>query len=354
MSDRLDSAALTRRALLQRAALLPAAGGVAALLAACGSSSKSSGGSAGSDGSSGGVETLKLSGVDPGGAGSVWKPIVAEDHIAAPGAKYTWVAGTPGQVQTQLLAKVVDVSVFGAVTAAEANAKGADVVLVGAALNNHGRWIVPGNSTARSPKDLRGKKIASQPPNSDTYTQAAIVAAMGGDNLKEDYHLFFGAPEANLALFQRGDVDAIIAIEPTATQLVAGGAREIARVGDLWKQYSGSSAPMLLNGRAVRGDTFSGHHAEVLAVNKMLTEANQKITANPKILSSLHQAMGIPASDRKAIELLPTRLADIYPTKFDATTRAGLDLQTKWAVKLKLLPKAPAKPVYATASQLAS
>jgi ABC-type nitrate/sulfonate/bicarbonate transport system substrate-binding protein len=328
---------LTRRALLRQGTL--AAGGLslAGWLAACG------GGSSGS--SSGGA--VKLSLPAPGGAGSAWRSVMQQDHLLPSSPGVDWVGGTPGQVQTQLLAHTVDVTVYGSVSATLANEKGGDVLLVGSAINNHGRWLVPANSPYKTPKDLRGKKIASQPSNSDTFIQAAIVAALGGDSLKDDYQLLFGAPAANVALFQRGDVDAIIAIEPSATRLVGAGAREIARVGDLWQQHTGSSQPMLLNGRAVRADQWKARKADLQKLVDAFTKANQAITEDPTLLVKYASAMGIKPSEKRALQLLPDRMKDIYPTAFDAETRKGLDEQLTQAVKLGLLDKKPTTPIYA-------
>jgi ABC-type nitrate/sulfonate/bicarbonate transport system substrate-binding protein len=327
----------TRRALLQHGATAVGGLTLAGWLAACGGGSSGGGSDA----------AIKLSLPTAGGAGSVWRSVIEQDHLLGATPKTTWVGGDPGQVQTQLLAKTVDFTVFGSVTAAQANAKGNDVLLIGAAINNHGRWLVPANSPYKTPKDLRGKKIASQPSNSDTFVQAAIVAALGGDDLKKDYKLFFGAPAANVALFQRGDVDAIIAIEPSATRLVAAGAREIARVGDLWQQYTNSTQPMLLNGRAVRASQWKDRRADLQKITDGFTKANAAIKADPTILTKYASAMGLKPTEKKAIALLPERMKDVYPDTFDAETLKGLDAQITQAVKLGILPAPPKNPVYA-------
>jgi NitT/TauT family transport system substrate-binding protein len=327
---------LTRRAVLERGATAFGGLTLGGWLAACGGG-----------GSSAQHAAIKLSLPVAGGAGSVWRSVIELKHLLGARPEVTWVGGDPGQVQTQLLARAVDVSVFGAVTAARANAKGADVQIVGAALNNHGRWLVPESSPYRSPKDLRGKKVATQPSNSDTFVQAAIVAALGGDDLTRDYKLFFGAPAANVALFGRGDVDAIIAIEPTATRLVAQGAREIARVGELWREHTGSSQPMLLNGRAVRADQWKARRADLERVVAGFTQANAAIREDPSLLVRYAVKMGIKPSEKKAIALLPERLADIYPDTFDAAAQRGLDQQVDQAVKLGLLAHRPSTPIYA-------
>ena len=289
---------------------------------------------------------LNLSVPIAGGAGSIWRPAIEKFNLGEGLPNVKWVGGDPGQVQTQLISGVVDISVFGAVTAAQANAKGSDILIAGPALNNHGRWLVRGDSKFRSPKDLRGHKVASQPSNSDTFTQAAIASALGGDDLRKDYELLFGAPAANVALFERGDVDAIIAIEPSATKLVAGGAREIARVGDLYKAATGSDQPLLLNGRAVRAKDYAKRKADYDKVIAAYTAVNERIQQDPTILRQFATQMGFKASDTKAIELLPERMKDVYPAAFGAAERKNLDDQIAEAVKLGLLAAPPKAPLY--------
>jgi ABC-type nitrate/sulfonate/bicarbonate transport system substrate-binding protein len=74
------------------------------------------------------------------GAGVVWKPLLeALPAEQREGIEVQWVSGNPGQMQVQLLTGALDVGVYGATGLAEAVARGADIVIFGPALNNHGR-----------------------------------------------------------------------------------------------------------------------------------------------------------------------------------------------------------------------
>jgi ABC-type nitrate/sulfonate/bicarbonate transport system substrate-binding protein len=227
------------------------------------------------------------------------------------------------------------------------NSRGADVVIFGAALNNHGRWIVRGGSGYRTPRDLRGKPIATQPETTDTYRQARIAAALNGLDLPRDYQIVHGPSTANLALFERGDVEAVIAIEPTATRLVAGGAREIARVGDMWRRATGDAQPLLLVGHATTRSWFEANRATAAAIARLLARINEEIRVRPQLLAEHHEAMGIPADEKAAIGLLPSRLADVYAVGWNAAVQQSLDRQLDAAVKLGIIPRRPSKPVYA-------
>jgi ABC-type nitrate/sulfonate/bicarbonate transport system substrate-binding protein len=329
-SSSADLASLTRRALLVRSALslvattvLPARSAVAA------------------------GRAVHLSQPGRGSAGSVWRPLIER---AAPALKdgldIQFLGGDPGQEAVQLLAGALDVSIFGPIGAAESLARGNDVVIFAPGLNNHGSWIVRDDSPYRSPKDLRGKRIATQPETTETFRQARLAAALHGIDLKREVEIIFGPPTANLALFERGDVDAVISLEPTSTRLIARGAREIARVADMWREATGDQRIMFLGGQATRRAWATENPALVKQLAKLYASVNEEIHARPQILAELHDEMGIPAGERAAIELLPKRLADTYAYQWDAGVFAVIDDELDKAVKAGIIAKLPAKPVY--------
>src|SRR5690606_41472726 len=86
-------------------------------------------------------------------------------------------------------------------------------VLFSASLSHHARWLVPENSPHRTVAALRGKKIATPPNNSDAFRSTQLALAVTGSDFTADHQLFPGAVLAGLALFDRGDVDAILTSE---------------------------------------------------------------------------------------------------------------------------------------------
>jgi NitT/TauT family transport system substrate-binding protein len=288
---------------------------------------------------------IRITDGGPGTAGAIWRPLIqANDPELA--RRIEWVNGTPGQVQLQLATGAANVSVFGGIGVAELAARGSDIVIFGPALNNHGRWIVRDNSPYRAPKDLIGKTIATQHEASDTFRHARLAAQLNGIDLKKDTKLIFGPPTANVALFERGDVDAVITIEPTATRLIARGAREIARVGDMWQQATGDRAPLFLIGQAAHRQWAEQNRTLTRDIANRWAKLHRDIRARPQQLSELHKEFGIPDTERAAIELLPKRLIDIYATDWDKAVFANIDRQIDEAVKAGILAKAPDKPPY--------
>jgi NitT/TauT family transport system substrate-binding protein len=283
----------------------------------------------------------------PGSAGSVWRPAITRlGREATEGLDIEWISSNPGQAQVQLTAGALDVSVFGAVGLANINNRGGDIVLFGPALNNHGRWIVRGDSPYRKPADLVGKRIATQPETTETYQQARVAASLIGIDLKRDVEVIFGPPTANVALFERGDVDGVIVLEPTATKLIGAGAREIARVGDMWREATGEPGDPFLVGLAAHRAWLEKNRVVASRIARLFAAANASLRRNPQLFVDLHSEIGIKAEEKNAIDLLPARLADVYPVKWDPAVWKVIDRQLDVAIKVGVLDKRPARTIY--------
>ena len=283
----------------------------------------------------------------PGSAGSVWRPLIEKLELnPAHGINLDWVTADPGMMQTQLNAGALDIGVFGSVGLSTIASKGSDIVLFGPALNNHGRWLVKPDSPFKSPQELIGKTIATPAQTSETYQQAQIAASLSGIDLKKDIKVIHGSPTANLALFERGDVDGIITLEPTASRLVARGAREIARVADLWKKSTGQTSAPFLVGLAANRRWLESNRDTAAKIAALFVKVNSAIHADPALLLGVATEIGLKADETKAAALLPQRLTDSYATNWDDNVFAVIDKQIEVAVKLGILPKRPATPIY--------
>ncbi|SDV46191.1 ABC transporter substrate-binding protein [Chitinasiproducens palmae] len=280
-----------------------------------------------------------------GSAGSAWRPLIQQNGFDK-GLNLQWVTADPGSMQVQLTAGSLDVGVFGAVGLATLANKGSDIVLFGPALNNHGRWLVRADSPYQKPLDLRGKTIASTAETSETWQQALIAAHLDGLDLRKDFKVIHGSPTANLALFQRGDVEAIVTLEPTASRLVAQGAREIARVADIWKHATGEQTSPFLVGLAASQRWLDANRATAQRIAAMLVTVNGYVHQHPQTLAQIAPQIGFKPSERAAAALLPQRLADAYATTWDSKTFATIDRQIDTAVSLGMLPKRPGRKIY--------
>ncbi|MEV7912492.1 ABC transporter substrate-binding protein [Streptomyces griseus] len=327
---------LSRRRLLRAGGLGLTAAALGPLLTACGDDPATGGGRL----------SAKVEDTQAGTAGAVIRPISEKEKLLG-GLNLSYVAGTgPGDVQNKLLSGALDVASMGPIGAAVALEAGADVVIFSASLANHVRWLVPENSPYRTIEDLRGKKVATPPKNSDAYRSTQLSAAVNGIDFEAEYRAHPGAVLAGLALFERGDVDGIITIEPNATRLVAKGARQLSTITELWRKGTGSDAPLLLNGQGAQRKWVEKNTKTATALAALRLGAHHHIADRPEVLAELHEAYGIPAAEKRAISLLPERLAGIYPQEWDESSFANLREQLKVAARTGLITSVPDQAVY--------
>lgn len=283
-----------------------------------------------------------------GSAGFVWQTVIEQylDPTYREGLDLEWIVADPGKMQMQLAAGALDVGVFGAVGLALLNNKGYDISLFGPALNNHGRWLVKADSDYQKPADLKGKRLASQPETSETFQQARITSSLTGLDLKKDFKIFFGPPTANLALFERGDVEGVIMLEPTATRMVAAGAREIARVGDIWKQATDTQEDPFLVGLAAERKWLNANRQAASRLAALFAAANQLLHDRPDVLPEIHAAFGLTSDETGAIAMLAQRLPSAYATRWDESVWAVINKQIEVAVSVGVLDRKPDRPIY--------
>ena len=282
-----------------------------------------------------------------GTAGAAWRPLIEQLHLNRdPVIDFDWLLSDPGAMQMQLMSGALDIGSFGSVGLATLANRGSDIVLFGAALNNHGRWLVKGDSPYKSPRDLIGKTVSAPAQTSETYQQAQIAASLSGIDLNKDIKVINGSPTANMALFERGDVDGIITLEPTASRLVARGAREIARVADLWNHATGQTGAPFLVGLAASRRWLDANHDTAQRIAALLVKVNTAIRAKPALLSGVTTELGLKPDETKAAGLLPQRLTDSYATVWDDSVFAMIDKQIEVAVELGILAKRPPNKIY--------
>lgn len=278
-----------------------------------------------------------------GSAGTIWRPLI-EQHKPT-GLNIEWIGATPGQGQIQLVAGTVDVAFYGPVGISQIASRGGDIVIFGPALNNHVRWIVKNDSPYKIPRDLVGKKIATLAESAEAFLQSRMAAATIGLDLKKDFEVIHGPPPTNVALFQRGDVEAVVVLEPTATRLVGGGARQIATVDDIWREGTGDKTSLFLVGLAATRDWVEANRETARSLVEVFRKIYGEIHSRPAKLSELHGVMGIPATEKGAIELLP-RTADIYSTAWGPDVFNNIDRQIEFALKTGSIREKPAKSFY--------
>lgn len=292
-------------------------------------------------------QPVKLLAGNKGSTSALYPHFLKSPVVDVSSLEISYVGSAPGQMQLQLLSGAINVGGYGALGVAEANLKGADFRLFAPFDHNHSSWIVRGNSPYKSIHDLKGKKVATLPINTDTVRQAELACALHGLSLKQDFRMSYGPALVSLALFERGDVDAVIAIEPNSTRLIAKGAREIVKVRDLWSEATGDSS-LFLVGWAASDAWLKANDAAAHTIARAYYDINREIVRNPKVVTqpAYLEALGVPASETRAIELLPQRIADITSVDWGGAVFRNIEKQLELAVKHGLIPSRPAQPIY--------
>ncbi|MDI4238299.1 ABC transporter substrate-binding protein [Bradyrhizobium sp. Arg237L] len=288
--------------------------------------------------------TVRVADTATGNAGAVQARLIDKMPAALKeGLNIEWVSGNPGQMQVQLVSGSLDVAFSGAIGTVDLNARGADLVLFGPGTNFHIRWVVRGDSPYFTPRDLIGKRIATQAEGSEQYKLSRVIAARNGVDLKRDVEVIFGPATSNLALFERGDVEAVLVPEPTATRLVARGARQIAHLGELWQKENKSDIPTFLVGLAARRRWVEENRNAATQIARLFALANRSIHDRPALLSEHAADLGIPPGETDAIGLLPQRMAGTYTTTWNKSLFDLIECQTALAVESGVLRQAPEK-----------
>lgn len=188
--------------------------------------------------------------------------------------------------------------------------------------------------------------MATPPNNSDAYRSTQLASAVNGVDFESEYRIHQGAVLNGLALFERGDVEAIVTIEPNATRLVARGARQIATVDELWREGSGQSSPLVLNAQGALRAWIEGNGEAAAAIHELRRGVHQHIHDDPGLLAEFHESYGIGADEPDAIALLPERLVDTYPLDWGNDAFDNFQAQLDKAVELGIIDALPEQDIF--------
>ena len=150
------------------------------------------------------------------------------------------------------------------------------------------------------------------------------------------------------ALFERGDVDGILTIEPTASRLVGRGAREIARVGDQWNAGTGQTGLPFLVGLAASRRWLDANHDLARKIAALFVKTNTAIRAKPALLRDVTADLGLKPDETRAAALIPQRLTESFAKMWDTNVFGMIDKQIDVALELGILAKRPAGKMYVT------
>lgn len=139
------------------------------------------------------------------------------------GTKVNIIEFQAGDIRNAMIAKNIDFALLGSSSAALGIANGMDVELIWIheVLGDAERLVARNNSNINSIKDLKGKKVATP---FATTTHYSLLKALELNGISEKDLTILDMQMPNLyAAWQRGDIDAAYAWEPTLSNLLKDG-----------------------------------------------------------------------------------------------------------------------------------
>lgn len=184
----------------------------------------------------------------------------------------TGVEGTEAVVTGQ-----ADMTTVAGFPVASLAAKGAPVKVIGANATSNDWWGFAATDDIKEPEDLYGKKVAFQSNSTANYWFDRFVEQHGLD--KDKIEVVDAKFAQLVALFAKGDVDAIIHFEPNVTQAVS------ARKGSHVAWVGGDDALNPLIGYVVAGSAISKDKDTGVKVLRALQAASDWMRENPDEVS---------------------------------------------------------------------
>lgn len=225
------------------------------------------------------------------------------------------VAG-PQALYTILQTNDFDVAFGGWISIALMRDKGFKFTNVYSMISFTNEIMVKNDSPVKSIADLKGKRIGlfGGPTAATSWLfRVLAVKRFGFDPVKEA-KLHYGAPPLLVGMLDRGDLDAILILDPFITQsLETGNYRSVASVGDLWRETTGQS-PMLV-AVTVYEPWAKANPDVVRRFVAAFKEAMVYLKEHPAAWAPVAKQMGIKTD--KGVRLLYERTAPAFITTFD-------------------------------------
>lgn len=200
-----------------------------------------------------------------------------DEELAAVGPKpaVIWTSFPSGPPMNESFAAgQQDIGLLGDTPAIIAKAAGIDTRIIG--LTSSGpkslAVIVPAGSNIRSPKDLKGRKVAVV---KGSYAHHLLALVLKTESLTTNDIDFINLSQADIATaIVKGDIDAAAVWEPLITRLVAHGAVRVLADG------TGIKKGVLVI--VATGDFIRNHRKQVVALLRAYQRGAQFVESNPE------------------------------------------------------------------------
>jgi NitT/TauT family transport system substrate-binding protein len=288
--------------------LAGAGAGAAALglLAGCGE-----GGSGSQGASASGTTAIKAVGAASGSAGVMRQAL----KLAATQMKLAEVEIADMSQGTALLSmrnKSATCAMMSWVNLAQAKDQRVEAWAIAPAWASHASILVPTDSPYQSLADLKGKKMGSAQRTTGVYTETRAVLKAQGIDIEKDYKLQpMGDSTVMVALYKKGDFDAILDNEPIVSQLLAeGSSRELLQVGAYQAQHNaGRFSPV--NSWGVRKEWLEQQDGKKMKELFSRASVLAKTSKEPYVLAAKSSGL-----DEKSTDLFFERFSKLVVPEF--------------------------------------
>jgi ABC-type nitrate/sulfonate/bicarbonate transport system substrate-binding protein len=246
----------------------------------------------------------------------------------------------PQAVSVQLSQKSIDIGFIGWTFPILLQSKGYDVINIYSFALNNNVVIVKEDSPIKTLSDLRGKRVGlyGGPAGLSTVALKIICKKYYKLDLEQDAKVHYGTPIAQAGLFEKGDLDAILSLDPVATITISkGNCRIIAQIDKEWQRYR-KHPPILVCMVSTR-DFVNANTKPIENFIRAFRESIAILNQNDAIWTELAAAIGIKES--KAANILMNSLRGIYIDTWDPSTIAEIKTEAEEGYELlgdKFLP----------------
>lgn len=250
------------------------------------------------------------------------------------GVKIKAVNLPPVEAYQALLNGTAEVAPFSPISSVKANTEsGREIKLFGKAFIFDAYLTVAINSNIKDLEELRSKKIGSVQKNSEVYPLMDAVFQELGYDTEKDFTIVTAPFAALPILLEKGEVDAIVVIEPSYSRLIATGkVKTILSFTDLLPTDKGIGKPFA--GLAANQDWLINHQKEAIGLRNAWYEAANYITANPNVFGDQDIRDFIQPTNNEEMQLLKNAYSRILPTSWNdsdiQSATAFLSFVGKW------------------------
>ena len=240
------------------------------------------------------------------------------------------VVASPQGSYTAMQTGDMQIGFTGWIVIASLREKGFKLTNVYSMISYTNEVMVKVDSPLKSIADLKGRRVGlfGGPNSATSWLYRMIVEKFYGFDPMKESKIHFGAPPLLMGMIDRGDLDAVLVLDPFISQMLEGGNyRSIGNLGDIWREKMNQS-PMLV--AVTVNETWAKANPDVVKrFVAAFREALIFLKDNPEAWKELAKGMGLKTD--RGVKILYERTAKALITRWD---KKFIDDQYAYAAEL--------------------